>query len=181
MWQHTISKLSNTHRVVAIDLLGHGKTGNLGLEHTMPDMAEGVEAVVTHLGLNKIALIGHSMGGYVSLAYAEKYSNKVSGLCLLNSTFEADQEDRKQLRTRANKMVNDNFENMVRMSFSNLFSKSSKTKFKLEFDAALQVAFKTSVKGYVAANEGMKNRKDQSKFFENAQFYKTIMLGKKDP
>ncbi|MEJ6792074.1 MAG: alpha/beta hydrolase [Lacinutrix sp.] len=180
MWNTLIPELTKKNRVITIDLLGHGKTGSLGYFHTMEDMANSVKAVLKHLGLRKYTFIGHSMGGYVALAFAKLYPESIKGLCLLNSTYEADDIERKALRARANKMVQNNYENMVMMSFANLFSAESKLKYKDAFNAALEVALKTPVQGYMAANEGMRIREDLSDFFANATFKKTVLLGKKD-
>ncbi|HLV39067.1 alpha/beta hydrolase, partial [Xanthomarina sp.] len=129
MWKDIISEISKTNRVIAIDLLGHGKTGSLGYIHSMELMAEAIEAVLNHLQIKKHILIGHSMGGYVALAYAEKNPNSLNGLCLMNSTFLADDEERQDLRTRANNMAKTNFEILVRMAFTNLFSTESKNQY----------------------------------------------------
>lgn len=180
MWDSLKPPLLKTHRIITIDLLGHGKTGCLSRQHTMVDKAEAIKAVIKYLHINKPLLIGHSMGGYVGLAYAEKYAEQIEGLCLVNSTYKADSANRKELRAKANKMITNNFESMVRISFANLFSKSSKTVYKKEFEAALTIALQTSIKGYIAANDGMRVRKDYSYFFKNATFKKAIILGKKD-
>lgn len=180
MWDDAITVLSLKNRVITIDLLGHGLTGCIGYIHTMEDMAKATKAVLNHLKINDCMFIGHSMGGYVALSYAKLYTKDIKGLCLLNSTYEADDEERKFLRTRANKMVQNNFENMVRMSFSNLFSSKSKVIHKRKYESAMQVALKTSLQGYMAAQEGMKLRNDSSTFFSKASFKKIILLGKKD-
>ncbi len=120
------------------------------------------------------------MGGYVALAFAKLYTQQVKGICLLNSTFQEDSDERKDLRTRANKMAQQNFSNIVKMSFANLFSEVSKIKHKTEYRKALNIALQTSLQGYMAANEGMKHRKDFSEFFAQAPFKKKMILGKKD-
>lgn len=180
MWNNTVEVLQKTNRVICIDLLGHGKTGCIGYIHTMEQMAEAVKAVLKHLRLRKYIFIGHSMGGYAALAFAKLYPESIKGLCLMNSTYEADDNERKVLRTRANKMIQDNFDNMVRMSFANLFSAESKVKYETEFKSALAVALNTSLQGYMAGQEGMKLREDSSTFFAEATFNKIILLGKKD-
>ena len=84
MWNDFLPTLSEGHQVVTVDLLGHGETGCLGPVHSMEDMAESVHAVLKELKLKKSILIGHSMGGYVALAFAEKYPDELAGLCLMN-------------------------------------------------------------------------------------------------
>ncbi|WP_206420425.1 alpha/beta fold hydrolase [Lacinutrix jangbogonensis] len=180
MWQELIPELTKKNRVITIDLLGHGKTGCLGYVHTMEDMAAAVYAILKHLKLRKYIFIGHSMGGYVALAFTRLYPESIKGLCLLNSTYEEDDNERKQLRARANKMVQSNYVNMVRMSFANLFSAESKLKHAKAFNLALEIALKTPIQGYMAANEGMRQREDTSVFFAEASFKKVVLLGKKD-
>ena len=134
MWKEIVPEVSNTNRVLAIDLLGHGQTDCLGYVHSMELMAEAVLAVLKLLRIRKITIIGHSMGGYVSLALADKRPEMIRGLCLLNSTSLSDDIERKKLRERANKMVQSNFTNMVRMSFVNLFGEENKAAFTLEIE-----------------------------------------------
>jgi len=180
MWNDLVALTAKNNTVVTIDLLGHGKTDSLGYIHSMEAMANAVKAILDHLNISEVAFIGHSMGGYVALAFAEQYQHQVKGVCLLNSTFQPDSESRKLLRTRANKMAQQSFENIVRMSFANLFSAESKLLYKTEYVKALNTALKTSLQGYMAANEGMKIREDFSVFFAEASFKKQILLGKKD-
>ncbi|EMQ95720.1 Beta-ketoadipate enol-lactone hydrolase [Xanthomarina gelatinilytica] len=181
MWTPLIPDLLKTHRVITIDLLGHGLTGCLGYVHSMELMAETVNAVLNHLNIENKTIIGHSMGGYVALAMAEKNPNSMQGLCLMNSTFLPDSEERKMLRTRANLMAQTNFDNLVRMSFTNLFSLKSKETHKQELEIALTEALKTSVQGYMAANEGMKLRTDKTQLFRTLPTKKLLIIGKKDP
>ena len=94
--------------------------------------------------------------------------------------FEADDDDRKALRARANEMVKSNFENMVRMSFTNLFAAESKVKFKNAYEAALAIALETPVQGYIAANEGMRLRPNRLKVFKTVKGKQLLILGQKD-
>ena len=181
MWNAFLPELTKKNRVICIDLLGHGKTNCLGYVHTMEQMAEAVQAVLKHLKLRRYYMIGHSMGGYVALAFAEKNMETLKGLCLMNSSYEADDDARKLLRAKANKMVQTNFNNMVRMSFANLFSEKSKTVYKTAFDAALKEALKTPIQGYIACMEGMRIRPDRQELFQSLHCKRLIIIGKNDP
>ena len=181
MWKEIVPKVSNTNRVLAIDLLGHGQTDCLGYVHSMELMADEVLAVLKLLRIRKITIIGHSMGGYVSLALADKRPEMIRGLCLLNSTSLSDDTARKKLRERANKMVQSNFTNMVRMSFVNLFGEENKAVFAFEIENALNDALKTSLQGYMACQEGMRIRPNRMAVLKNNGFKKLYILGKKDP
>jgi len=181
MWKEIIPVISRNKRVLAIDLLGHGHTECLGYIHPMELMADAVAAVLKTLRIRKITLIGHSMGGYVSLALSEKNPEMIRGLCLLNSTATSDDTSRKKLRERANKMAQINLPNIVRMSFVNLFSEKSKGKFNPKMQLALSEALQTSLQGYSACQEGMRIRPNRLSVLKNNHFKKLFILGKKDP
>lgn len=181
MWNFVIDELKKRNQVITIDLLGHGKTTCLGSIHTMEEMAAVVRAVLLHLEVQEALFIGHSMGGYVSLAFAEKYPKCIKGLCLLNSTAQADTRDRKKLRDRANMIAKTNYESLVRMSVANQFTKESTAKFREEIAAAKRQALQTTLQGYTATNEGMKIRKDRTHILASVRFKKLLIVGKNDP
>jgi pimeloyl-ACP methyl ester carboxylesterase len=119
----TFRLFQKKNRVITIDLLGHGETECLGYVHTMEDNADAVHSVLSELAyVNQ--LVGHSMGGYVALAFAELYPEYVKGL--LNSTARADSEERKQNRDRAIKAVKHSFINFISLSIANLFSEGNR-------------------------------------------------------
>mgnify|MGYP001819265866 CR=1 FL=1 len=180
MWDDFIPELTKKNRVIRIDLLGHGQTDCMGYLHSMELMADAAHAVIKHLRLRRFFLLGHSMGGYVALAYSVQHAKKLKGLCLMNSTYESDDPERIALRKKANKMVQHNFENMVRVSFSNLFTKESRSLYTEKFQRALKEALKTSVRGYMACQEGMILRKDLFMHLKTLDCKKLIILGKKD-
>ena len=79
-WEAQVAHFSKKHNVVAVDLAGHGESG-LGREtYTMAAFGEDVAAVVEKLGLDKVVLIGHSMGGSVIVEAARRLPGKVIGL-----------------------------------------------------------------------------------------------------
>src|ERR1035437_2147572 len=86
IWEELSAKLSKRFRVIAIDLPGHGQTPVIGYIHSMELMAECVKAVMDSLDLRKYVVVGHSMGGYAALAFAELFPQRVAGLCIFHST-----------------------------------------------------------------------------------------------
>tara|TARA_R110002049_G_scaffold90686_2_gene227152 strand:- start:73681 stop:74460 length:780 start_codon:yes stop_codon:yes gene_type:complete len=181
IWNPFVSNISQNHRVVCIDLLGHGSTGCLGYIHTMELMAECVEAVLKHLKITESTLVGHSMGGYVALAFAEKNPNALKGLCLMNSTSKADSSERKRNRDRAILAVKQNHETFTRMAIANLFRPKNRTIFHKEIDLIKKEAMMMPLQGIVAALEGMKIRKDRAFILKNPDFEKMMIASKKDP
>ena len=180
MWDKYVSALSKNHRVITIDLLGHGETECLGYVHTMEDQADMIFAVLISLRIRKIVLVGHSMGGYVALAFAELYPDNVKGLFLLNSTSRADSDERKINRDRAIKAVKQNYTNFVRISITNLFSEDNREVLAKEIEKVKLQALKTPLQGIVASLEGMKIRKDREVLLHFAPYPIQLVLGKKD-
>ncbi len=180
MWNAYVDEFSKKNRVIAIDLLGHGATECLGYIHTMEDQADMVHAVLHDLKIRKAIFIGHSMGGYVALAFAELYPENIKGLVLLNSTSRADSEERKANRDRAITAVKQNYTAFVRMSIGNLFSEDNRERLEEIIETVRQEALKTPLQGIVAALEGMKIRKDREVILHFAPYPMLLVLGKKD-
>ena len=180
MWKHLSAQLMKTHRVIRIDLLGHGKTDSLGYIHTMEMMADSVYAVLKTLDIEQCILIGHSMGGYVALAFAEAHSNFLKGLCLMNSTAQEDSVDRKLLRDRAIHVVKQNPSLFIQTSIPNLFAHENQKKFSQEIDKLIQDALQTTPQGIISALEGMKVRKNRVPIFESIPCKKLLIVGKHD-
>ncbi|WP_438966182.1 alpha/beta fold hydrolase [Flavobacterium sp.] len=181
MWNSHIEALSKGNRVVCIDLLGHGQTDSLGYVHSMEDQADVVYHVLHELKIRKAILIGHSMGGYVALAFAELYPEMMKGLVLMNSTSRADSEERKTNRDRAIKAVKQNYTSFIRMSIANLFSEENRERLTEEIELVRDQALKTPLQGIVAALEGMKVRKDREVILHFATYPMLLILGKQDP
>jgi pimeloyl-ACP methyl ester carboxylesterase len=181
MWSGLIPQLSKTHRVVIMDLLGHGQTGSLGYIHTMEQMAQVVEAVLNHLKVKKAIFIGHSMGGYVALAFAELFPEKVKGLCLMNSTAMDDNPEKKQNRNRVIEALKQNHKTFIKISIANLFRPKNRALFSNEIQKIKEEAFQFPVQGIIAALEGMKIRKNRVLLFRDASYKKMMIIGRKDP
>jgi pimeloyl-ACP methyl ester carboxylesterase len=146
----------------------------------MEDQADMIFAVLISLRIRKIVLVGHSMGGYVALAFAELYPDYVKGLFLLNSSSRADSDERKINRDRAIKAVKQNHTNFVRISIINLFSEDNREVLAKEIEKVKLQALKTPLQGIVASLEGMKIRKDREVLLHFAPFPIQLVLGKKD-
>ncbi|MEZ4797128.1 MAG: alpha/beta hydrolase [Flavobacteriaceae bacterium] len=180
MWNNLKPHLAKTHRVISIDLLGHGQSDNIGYIHTMEVMADAVNRVLKHLKINSAVVVGHSMGGYVSLALLEANPKLVKGICLMNSTAIADSSEKKTNRERAIVAVKENQKTFVSVSISNLFRPKSRIIYKDDYKKVKREALETSVQSIVASLEGMKIRKDRLTLFRQIAIPKMVILGKKD-
>lgn len=158
IWEQTINNLSTSYRVIAIDLPGHGNTECLGYAHSMDLMAKCVKTVLDSLRLKKYIIIGHSMGGYVGLAFADLFPDHLKGLCLYHSTAYADSDEKKKDRLRAIKAVKANRGIYTKSTIKNLFASKNLKYLKDEISFALSIAKQTGKKGIIAALHGMRDR-----------------------
>jgi pimeloyl-ACP methyl ester carboxylesterase len=181
MWNKIIPKLSKNNRVITIDLLGHGKTENLSYVHTMEEQAQMIKAILNSLKLRRYIIIGHSLGGYVALAFAELFPENIKKLVLMNSTALADTPEKKRNRDRAIKMVKQNKDTFIKIAIPNLFTEKSKILYKKEINFIKKESLKTSLQGIIASLEGMKIRKERTFILQNNSFNKLFIIGRKDP
>lgn len=181
MWSNYIATFAKKNRVITIDLLGHGETECLGYVHSMEENAEAVYAVLSELRIRKAIFVGHSMGGYVALAFAELYPEAIKGFVLLNSTAKEDSDERKLNRDRAIKAVKQSYKGFVSMAIANLFSENNRERLSSEIELVKKEALKTPLQAIVASLEGMKIRKNRAFLLVHTNYPKMVILGEKDP
>jgi pimeloyl-ACP methyl ester carboxylesterase len=180
IWENTIHALSKSFRVIAIDLPGHGQTDCFGYVHTMELMAKCVKSVMDSLRLKKYVIIGHSMGGYASLAFADLFPDNIKGLCLFHSTAYADSESKKKDRARSIKLVKSNHKIYTSEVVKNLFATKNFKYLKNEIKFAQNIAAKTSKQSITAALEGMKDRPNRDIILALAQYPIMMVIGELD-
>ncbi|WP_457668519.1 alpha/beta fold hydrolase [Thiolapillus sp.] len=95
-WDNQIKHFSQTHRVVWLDLAGHGKSGSHRDRYTMAAFGEDVAAVVEAVGGDKVILVGHSMGGPVAVEAAKRLDDRVVGIVGVDTFFTPFQYPRDQ-------------------------------------------------------------------------------------
>lgn len=174
------TKLSKTFRVISIDLPGHGQTPTIGYIHSIELMAECVKSVLDSLELRKYVVVGHSMGGYVALAFAELFPQNVSGLCIFHSTAMPDSEEKKKDRDRVIEIVKKDHTQFVSDLIPKLFAKENLPLLKDEVKKAKQIALDTPKEGIVAALRGIKERPSREMVLKNANYPVLFIIGKQD-
>ena len=181
MWRELSDFLSEKYKVICIDLPGHGKTKTFSNEHTMEFMADVVNTVIQKLNINRFLLIGHSMGGYVSLAFAEKYSEKLNALVMFHSHVYADDDTKKINRDREIKLVQDGkYKTIVEVNIPNMYATKNLEKFTNDLQFSKEIALKTPESGVIAALNGMKNRKDRYNIIANTKIPILFLPGEYD-
>jgi len=93
-WSAVAPLLAEHFDVIVPDLRGFGRSTVTAGEFTMADLAGDLAALLDHLGIDRAAIAGHSMGGYVALAFARAMPHRLAGLALVSSQAAADSPER---------------------------------------------------------------------------------------
>jgi pimeloyl-ACP methyl ester carboxylesterase len=91
-WDAQLRAFRRSHRVVAIDLAGHGQSGTGRRDWTIEAFGDDVKAVVDELGLKRVVLVGSSMGGPVSLEATRKLGDRVVGIVAVDTLQDVEQK-----------------------------------------------------------------------------------------
>ncbi|MDI3526347.1 MAG: hypothetical protein PWR03_530 [Tenuifilum sp.] len=181
IWDELTVELENDHTVLSIDLPGHGKSDCNMDTISMDFMADAVRAVMHYEQIDKTFLLGHSMGGYVSLAFAERYPNTLTGLCLLHSTPNADTEEKRAARMADIQLVKEGKkEQIVQSNIPRLFANQNLEKFSGEIEHIKTIARSTSDSGIIGALNGMAQRPDRNQVLAQAKYPVNMIFGKFD-
>ncbi len=155
-WNGFKDKLAAYFRVIAIDLPGHGLSDILGETQTMEDMAFSVKSLLDNIGVSRFFMTGHSLGGYVTLAYADMFGDSLSGFCLFHShpfpdTAEAVQKREREIAMAQSGQKGDFYpENIKRM-----FADNNLLKYNEAVKKAQYIASGVSAAGIIAVLRGM--------------------------
>ncbi len=181
VWTDFTKPLSSDYRIICMDMLGHGESGLPAEVLTMEVMADAVKAVFDHVGIDRAMLVGHSMGGYASLAFLEKYANRLGALALFHSHTLADSEEVRIKRDREVKIIDQGQRSLlISQSIPNMFATDTLDSFNDKLDLCKQLAQSMSDSAVVAAIKGLKSRSDRSTVLENAGIPCLNIIGRKD-
>ena len=144
-------------------------------------MADIVNFILVENNLKTTSLIGHSMGGYVSLAFLEKYQSKVNNLVLLNSSTEEDSIERKKTRESALKVVSINKTIFIKKAIRSLFPQKKYLVYKDLIELLTEDALKLSKQAIMASIHGIKLRSDRTQILKLFNGKKYIISGVEDP
>ncbi|WP_294281793.1 alpha/beta hydrolase [uncultured Chryseobacterium sp.] len=180
VWKDMEPYLSEDFSLLKIDLPGHGQSDILADTHTMEMIAEEVKNVVDHHHLKKIHLLGHSMGGYVSLAFAERYPESLKSMTLFFSSYLADDDEKKEQRIKSYRIIKDAFSHYAKAGIPNLFNPNEKDILEGKIETALETALSTNPLGALACVKGMVERTDKKHIMDSLESKILVLAGKHD-
>jgi pimeloyl-ACP methyl ester carboxylesterase len=180
VWEHQQSKLEAHYTVITPDLPGSGNSP-LTYPLSIESMADFVHAILLAEGIEKAVIAGHSMGGYIALAVAEKYPDQVQGLGLVHSTAAADTEEKIEARRKSIKLMEQyGSEAFVRQAVPGMFSPATKSRQPALVDALIQMGMQCKVEALIAYYEAMIKRPERKAVLQKIKAPVLFMIGKDD-
>lgn len=181
VWDDFVPYLYKQVRVITLDLPGHGISVVKGPVHTMEYLADVVKDTLDALGIARCTLVGHSMGGYVALAFCEKYPERLDGVVLLSSTPDADTDEKKENRLREIKLVEAGKKDaLARVAPEAGFAPENRPRMRDEIEDLVEQVFVTEDEGIAALLRGMIERPDRNEMLRRSAVRQFFIFGKHD-
>ena len=181
VWNGFAEKLKSEFRIISVDLPGHGLSDVYGEVHSMEFMATAVKNLVDSLDLKKVFLVGHSLGGYVALAFLELFPEYLLGYCLFHSQPFADTPAALEKRRREIEIVKAGKKNMMYPdNIIRMFAPSNLEKFSGSLRKSKDIASQIPGEGITAVLNGMMIRPSRLSFMEDGKIPCLWILGLMD-
>jgi pimeloyl-ACP methyl ester carboxylesterase len=181
VWNSFAHFLAKKFRVISVDLPGHGNSDIFEETHSMELLAKSINALLDAIGIKRAFLTGHSLGGYVTLAFLELFHDKLTGYCLFHSHPLADTIEAIQKREREIRLVNAGKkflmypENVKRM-----YADINLEKFSADLERSKKIASEIRAEGIVAVLRGMMARPSRLSVMEKGIVPCLWILGSMD-
>ena len=169
IWNEVAAQLENDFDLILPDLRGFGESTTIESPYSISDIANDLAVLLDSLGVEQTALAGHSMGGYVALAFVKAFPQRVSGLALVSSQAAADTPERKEGRYKTAADVAQNGVQIVADAMTDKLSSQQNVQ-----DVIRPLIGKQSVAGVTGALKAMAEREDLTSFV--AAFGRSLTL-----
>ncbi len=180
LWSRVWDKIGEYNTVIAPDLPGSGASAGIP-NLSMELMADAVKAILDAEGIAKAIIAGHSMGGYVSIAFAAKYPDMVLGIAMVHSIASDDTEEKKETRRKSIALIEKGGkEPFVKQMIPNLFSPKSSQLYPEWITEQIEEGLKVPAESLTAFYNAMINRKNHTETLSNAVFPILWVAGKDD-
>jgi len=180
VWSSYVLSYMHHLRVITIDLPGHGQTETFSETHSMDFMARMVKTVLDEAGVDQCVMIGHSMGGYVALAFAEKHPYLLRGLGLINSHALPDSEEHRHWRQAICEQVKENRASYIVNFVPTLFDDHNRTGLSQDIKDLQDQCLETRSESIIAAQNGMMNRPSRIDVLRQLEVPILFIYGKND-
>ncbi|MCZ8523216.1 MULTISPECIES: alpha/beta fold hydrolase [Paenibacillus] len=180
-WDELVPLLESRCRVIVPDLRGHGDSAAPDGSYSMETFAEETAGFLKALDLGRTVVLGHSLGGYITLALAERYPDLLLGFGLIHSTALPDDEKGKEGRLKAmNTIREQGLPAFIEGLIPKLFAPAHLESMPQAVDKAKEIGLGTDPEGAVRTLEGMRTRPDRQAVLAEAQVPVLLVAGTGD-
>lgn len=181
IWSSQIQAVSATHRVIAPDLRGHGKSDAPPGPYKMEQMADDLKALIDARRCGPVIMIGHSMGGYITFAFLRRYPKLIAGLGFVCTRPGADAAEGKTNRENlAQRVEKDGSIAVVDAMFPKMLAPTTYAEQLEASESVRHMMLATPVAGIAGASRGMALRSDSSDLLPTIKVPTLIITGAKD-
>lgn len=181
VWDDFTKLLAPHARVVAIDLPGHGISEVKGEVHTMSFLADVVYGAMQVLGVDKVLIVGHSMGGYVALEFINRHPEAAAGIVLLHSGPNPDNEEKRANRLREIALIEAGKKELIARAFPHVgFAPQNRERLAAEIEDLSEQIILTEDEGIIALLRGMSEREDLNDMLRKSKVPQMAILGRHD-
>lgn len=181
IWKDFQETLSERYRVIVPDLPGHGASPLKKKDITIEYMAEKINDLLVHLEITDCVMIGHSLGGYVSLAFAEKYGSKLKGLGMFHSTAYPDSPEKRKSRNKTIEFIEKHGTEAFAGSFvAPLFYAPNRDSMKTTIDWLINTVSSTPKESIIATIKAMRERKGRINVLKEIKAPVLFIIGEED-
>ena len=178
MFHLLMDALSNHFEVIAVDLPGHGKSVVDKNSYSIVDYANAIVEVLEHEGIKEANWLGHSLGGYITLAALAENLAPIKKAILLNSSVSADTEEAKEKRTKQQGTIKDNgVDAFVDEVIKNFFGENASPQ---AVETGCTIAKDATVEGLTLALDAMKHRPTRQNYIDVTSIPILIIEGDED-
>ena len=182
IWENQIEYFKNDYQLIITDLRGSGQSEILLNEDlSIESMANDIKLILDAEEIKSCVVFGHSMGGYITLAFAEMFPERLSGFGLIHSTSFEDSEEKKAARKKGIEFITQNGSSaFLRATIPNLYGEKFKTASQEIFNQLLEKSLVIKKETLIAYYEAMMMRKDRTDFLKKTKIPVLIFIGEED-
>ena len=181
VWDDFAPLLKDKVRVITVDIPGHGVSVVNGEVHTMEWIADVLRDMLDALEIERVTMVGHSMGGYISLAFCEKYPERLDGVVLLSSTPNPDTDLKRENRRREIALIKSGKKGTLAHTAAEAgFAEQNRRRLKSYIDDLEECVHITEDEGIIALLGGMMERKNQNAMLKECGVPQLFIMGRCD-